>query len=207
MNAKIQKILKKIKTHSLFLIRGYVFYTIKFDLLLVYTFSKTPFFFVWLIINLLGFFADSLTNLVNLYCLFASIYILGTAIFIFIVLSLKKTRRITEELVGVHFLERFAPQKGFSNLLNLLIPIITLLIIEVASIHFRVKLQLQEANYYSLLADESLYLNQLVKAEEYYDKKTQIYANIVHIKGVATQLTKHPYILSIHSMLSKVLGV
>lgn len=186
-------------------IKNLFYYTIKFDVLLVYTFSRTPFFVVWLFLLILGLFGGKSSNLVNLYCLFIVAYLTGTANFLFILSISKKTKDWVTTLVGVPFLEKYVPNKGFSNLLILQYPILLLFIIEIASLEYQTESKLQEsANLYQTLQNLSP-LDDQEKASEIVKKQIEIFESISF--GLISKLASHPYMLYLRLLLSRIFGL
>ena len=101
------------------------YYTIKFDVLLVYIFYRTPFFLLWVILLIIGFFSGKNSDLFSAYCIFFLTYIYGTATIVSIVCRTKISKNWVENLMGLSFREQFAPRKGFSNfsiLLSISVP-------------------------------------------------------------------------------------
>lgn len=109
----------------------------------IYTLSRTPFFVVWLILNLLGFFGGINSNLINIYSLFLVFYIIGPSILFFIFCNLKKTKEWAVSVVGAPFLKRFLP---VSNFMILLYPIYIFVIIEIYSMQYQKYIKSQECN-------------------------------------------------------------
>jgi hypothetical protein len=105
----VEKIVKKILS-----------YAIKYDILLIYTFSRTPLFAIWLFIIIIGVFGGENSNIVNFYCLCLVAHISGTAICLCILCKWKKTNNWVTILVSPSFLGRFAFNKIVSNLLIML---------------------------------------------------------------------------------------
>ena len=111
---------------------------------LVYTFSRTPLFAIWLFIILLGLFGGKNSNLVNFYCFCFVVHISGIAISLCILCKLKKLNNWVTVLVSPSFLRRFSFNKGFSNLLIMLLPILAFSLIEIASIEYEFRMQSEE---------------------------------------------------------------
>ena len=141
------------------------YYTIKFDVLLVYIFSRTPFFLLWVILLIIGFFSGKNSSLFSAYCIFFLTYIYGTATLVSIVCRTKISKNWVENLMGLSFREKFAPRKGFSNFSILLVSAFLLLILEMGSIHYSSSLMWQDYEVRSLLRWDYYNIGKYCEAE------------------------------------------
>ena len=96
-------------------VEKFLYFAIKFDILLVYAFSRTflVVFYIFAIIG--GFFAGEKADISTLFLFLFAGYVEGTSVIIMLVCRLKSTRIWVEKLVGTPFLEKFAPNRGKTN--------------------------------------------------------------------------------------------
>lgn len=184
-----------------------LFYTIKFDVLLVYGFSRTVLFFVWVLMVILGLFSAENAELFNLFCLLGVMYITGTSFLIYIVLFSKTTNNFVKGIVGLQFLERFAPKKGFSNFARLLLPLFALLLLEMGSLEYILSSQFQDCQAQSLLAREYYDKGDFRMAEQVQDDYLEVYISMNKTRGVVCQLANHPYMVSMGKQICLMLGL
>ena len=192
----IEKIIKKILS-----------YVIKYDILLVYTFSRTPLFAIWLFIIIVGLFGGKNSNLVNLYCLCLVGYINGITISSCILCKSKKLNNWVTILVSPSFLERFAFNKGFSNLLIMLLPILAFSLIEIGSIKYEFRIKLEECEILLEAVQNYYDSNNVELAEEALQKELQIMESTTSITGYITQLANHSYILYLRDLLCRIFNL
>ena len=198
--------MQNIRNIIVFLTRNYVSLIIRFDLLLVYAFSRTPLVLLWIVIIVLGFFAGEQTDRVNLCCLTAATYVFGTSLLVCIVLHSEITALVVEKLVGLSFVQRFAPKKGRDNLLIVLLPFFILLILEVVSLQYQVNSQLQESRNYLFIVEHLIETGQTDKAMEVYELRLESLNSVCKLKGIVSHFSAHPSMVFCHLLLSKVLG-
>lgn len=180
------------------------YYTIKFDVLLVYIFSRTPFFLLWVILLIIGFFSGKNSSLFSAYCIIFLTYIYGTATLICIVCRTKISKNWVQNLMGLSFLEKFAPNKGLSNFSILLVSTLLLLILEMSSLQYYSSIMWQEYEVSSLLRWDFYNQGEYSEAEQAHQKSLAILESISKIKGIISFLAAHPYFLSVHHFLSKI---
>lgn len=106
---KLITILKAVYHRIKKSIKALLYYTIGFDFLLIFIFSRTPVYLLWWVIVALGLFGGREADMVNIFCIFLVVYIIGTANIIWLVCISQRTRKMVENLVGPTFLKRFAP--------------------------------------------------------------------------------------------------
>lgn len=181
------------------------YYTIKFDVLLVYIFSRTPFFLLWIILLIIGFFSGKNSDLFSAYCIFFLTYIYGTATLVCIVCRTKISKNWVENLMGLSFLEKFAPRKGLSNFSILLVSTFLLLILEMGSIHFYSDLMWQDYEVWSHLKWDYYNQGKYCDAEQAHKTSLAILESISQIKGIISVLATHPYFIYVRHFLSKIL--
>lgn len=181
-----------------------LYYTIKFDVLLVYIFSRTPFFLLWVILLIIGFFSGKNSDLFSAYCIFFLTYIYGTATLVCIVCRTKISKNWVENLMGLSFREKFAPSKGLSNFSILLVSTFLLLILEMGSIHYYSSIMWQDYDVWSLLRWDYYNEGKYCEAEESHKISLAILESICEIKGIISLLAAHPYFISVHHFLSKI---
>lgn len=184
-----------------------LYYTIKFDVFIVYAFSRTILSFVWILIIILGLFYGDNISIVNIYCLLAVMYIIGTSTLLWIVCITKKTRKLMEDIVGLPFLEKFAPKKGFSNFLRICLPFYILLFLDTVSVEYIVSAQLQECEAQSLLAREYFEKGDFIQADITRNNYLRILESLSNTKGIVRQLSSHSYFIYIVDCISKMLGI
>lgn len=117
-------------------VEKWLYYTIKFDVLLVYAFSQTPLLLVYVLYVIFGFCAGQYADFFTFSCLLLSSYIFSTSILIFFVCNVKSTRSWVGCLIGIQFREKFAPRKGLSNMLILCSLVVVFLTIDLVSIMY-----------------------------------------------------------------------
>lgn len=188
------------------LVKTLLYYTIKFDLLLIYSLSNTILFFVWLVMIILGFFVGKDSNVANLYCLLGVTYVLGTSLLICLVCSTKKSSKLIEFVVGVPFLDKYAFKKGRYNLYILFLPFIIFLFIDVLSIEYLVSLKREQYQMQSLLAQEYFNQGNLDMASQTKDSSLQILEKVPNTKGFMGQIAISPFFTIIQNYISKLLG-
>lgn len=171
------------------------YYTIKFDVLLVYIFSLTPFFLLWVILLIIGFFSGKNSDLFSAYCIFFLTYIYGTATLVCIVCRTKISKNWVENLMGLSFREKFAPRKGFSNFSILLVYAFLLLILEIRSIHYYSSLMWQDYEVRSLLRWDYYNIGKYCEAEQTHKISLAILESISEIKRIISLLAAHPYFI------------
>ena len=119
----------------------------------------------------------------------------------------KKTRQLMENLLGLPFLEKFAPKKGFSNLVIIVYPFFILWFLDTVSLHYIVSLKLQECRAQSLLAQECFKKGDTLQAGQITDSYLQTYEFLHCTQGIIRQASDHPYFVHIVDSLSKILGL
>ena len=182
-------------------------YSIRFDMILVYALSRPPFFLLWIVIIALGFFAGEEGDFTNFCCLIFATYVAGTSILIYVLCNTPKSLLMVVNIIGLPFVERFAPKKGRDNLLIIVLPIIVLLILEVVSIQYQVNSALQESRDCSSLISHLVETGQIERANEAMQTKLDNFENFYKIKGLVAHSLTHPFMIYCHSLLSKVLGL
>lgn len=181
-----------------------LYYTIKFDMLLVYTFSRTPFFLLWVILLIIGFFYGKNSSIFSAYCIIFLTYIYGTATLICIVCRTKIFKNWVENLMGLSFREKFAPTRGLSNFSILLVSTFLLLILEMGYLQYYSSIMWQEYELSSLLRWYFYNIGKYCEAEQTHQKSLAILESISEIKGIISFLAAYPYFLSVHHFLSKI---
>ena len=110
-----------------------------------------------------------------------------------------------KKLVGVTFLERFAPKKGRTNFLILFLPLITLLFVDTVSMQFFIYQELQECaqldnNIKNLIQNGQ---NREESVEKLYQTKHKILQTLSYNKGIICKAhEKFPFV-HIHSFFNK----
>lgn len=188
-------------------VRNLLYYTIKFDTYLIFTFTRTPLYFLWVHVLILGLFGGAESDLVNFYCLLSVMYIIGTATLISVVCSSKTTRLFVENIVGASFLEEFVPRKGVTNLLLLFLPFILLLFLDVISIEHIVSSKFQEYQEHCILAHNYFSEGNFEMSEKTRGIASEIIESTSGVKGIVGQLVRNPYFMAIHGVFSKMLGL
>lgn len=173
------------------LLKNLLKYTIKFDFLLIYTFSKTPLYFIYLFFVILGFFGGKESTTIHFYFLVVVTYITGTATLIFLVSTSKSTRRMVESLVGSFFMERFAPRNGWTNLLLLVIPIFFFLFIEICTIEYQMYNIFKVYESYSLVVRDLTLSADFKTAQYLHEKQLKILEPVLNVEGLMCHIAKN----------------
>nr|QIQ59657.1 hypothetical protein [Trebouxia sp. A1-2] len=189
------------------LIKKIISYVIKYDILLVYILSRTPFFAVWLLSLIFGLFGGEESNLVNFYCLCIIPYINGTALLLLIIFNTKKTRTWVTHLVGTTFLEKFVPNKGFSNFLILILPNLVFVVIEIVSMKYNMSYKFEECERLFQVALDFQALGDDVSAQETLEKQLRIFKSIPGTPGLMSKLAKHSYMSDLRDLLCRIFGL
>ncbi len=192
----IEKVIKKILS-----------YAIKYDILLVYTFSRTPFFGIWLFLIIVGLFGGKNSNLVNFYCLCLVIYISNIAISLCILCKWKKLNNWVTTLVSPSFLRRFLFNKSFSSLLIILLPILAFSLIEIGSIKYEFRMKMEECEILIEAIQNYNASNNVELADDALRKELQIMKSVTSITGYVTQLANHSYILYLRDLLCRLFNL
>ncbi len=119
-----------------FLIKNVLYFTIKFDILLVYTFSQTPFFVFYVFAVIGGFCAGNQVDVSTIFLALFTIYLFGTSFLLMIVCNSTSTMIWVEKLVGLAFIDKYAPKKGKTSFLILFLSLAMLLFVEVESTRY-----------------------------------------------------------------------
>lgn len=184
-----------------------LYYIIKFDILLVYSFSRTPFFVIYLLLVLLGVFGGESSHRINIYLLLITCYIIGLSIVICIVCQFKTSYNRAKTLLGDILKKKYASQKGITNSLILHLPIIIFLIVEIWSFKYQVSLKHEKCDKIFQTVESFEKLGDLKKAHQMLDKMIKTYESIPHTRGFISQLPSHPFMLQIRDILSKIFGL
>ena len=182
-------------------------YRIMVDILLVYAFSRTPLFLIYLLLLIFGFFPGEQGNLFNFYCMIFVSYINGTSFFLCIVFISNKMRKWVEPIITSSFLKRFLPNKGFYSWLILILSLLGFIFIEVFSIKYLVDLKLQQASQAFQASLDFIDLDEIDNAIKENEKGIEISETIPSIKGYISQLALHPFMLSLRSLLCGLFGL
>ena len=188
-------------------IKSVLSYIIKLDIFIVYILSRTPFFAVWLLLLIFGLFGGGGSNLVNLYCLFIVAYINGTAFLLFVICNLKKTRTWVVNLVGTTFLGKFVPNKGFSNLLVLILPNLVFVVIEIVSMKYETNYKFEECERLFQAFLDFKASGDSVNAEKTYQEQLQLFRSIQDTPGLYSKLANHPQMLYLRDLLCRIFGL
>ena len=183
----INKIIKNILSYMIVLrtiIIALCAIMIKLDISIVYILSRTPFFAVWLLLLIFGLFGGGGSNLVNLYCLFIVAYINGTACILFVICNIKKTRTWVVNLVGTTFLGKFVPNKGFSNLLVLILPNLAFVVIEIVSMKYETNYKFEECERLFQAFLDFKASGDSINADKIYQKQLQLFRSIQDTPGL-----------------------
>ena len=170
--------------------KSLLYYTVKFDFYLIYSFSKTPVYLLWLVFIILGFFGGKSSTGVNFCFLIIVTYITGTATLIFFVCTSKSTLKMIEYLVGSSFVERFAPRHGLENLVLLVLPIFIFLLIEICTVQYQVSNLLKVYEGYSLVIKDLALIGDFKTAEYLHAKQLKTIGNLSELEGVISKLSR-----------------
>lgn len=197
--------LDRIYILAKFFVRNLLFFTIKLDVLLVYIFSRTALFAFYVFSIVGGFCAGDKADLFSSFLFLFACYVSGTCFLLFIVCNTKSTMAWVERLVGVPFMEKFAPKKGKTNFLILVLTLLTLLIVDVVSMQFLITVKFVEC---SNLDEAIKNLTLLGKAdqdniENLYQIKYDILKNISNTKGIVSKSHDMFTLSNIHTFFKK----
>ena len=182
-------------------VEKWLFYTIKFDVLLVYAFTQTPLLLIFIVAVIFGFFSSKQFDVFNLSCLLFSSYIYSTSMLIFFVCYVKSTKNWVEKLVGIDFLKRFAPRNGLYGMAIAVLLILIFTIIDLASLKYMISLKFKECEKYFLIMVNSVETGQIEKAIEASDIRKKILASTD--QGFISELAGHPFFVKIHNLFCK----
>ena len=120
--------------------------------MLVYIFSRLPLFLLGIVVIVLGFFGEKAGDRVNVFCFIFATYVIGTSLLIFLVCNLPNTANRVRSLIGLSFLQRFAPKDGGDNLLIIALPVAFLVVLEILSVQYQIgSIMQQQEDYFSRL--------------------------------------------------------
>ena len=201
----MQKIKKNFVLLVQFLIRNLLYFTIKFDVLLVYIFSKTPFFFFYIFAVVGGFCAGDRVDISTLFLALFTIYLFGTSFLLMIVCNSTSTMIWIEKLVGLPFMDKYAPKKGKTSFLILFLSFAILLFVEVESMRYLIAQKFIETaqlteNIKALL--ESGDVNQ-EDINTIYRQKYKILESVSNTGGILNKAHSKFPLVNIHSFFNK----
>ena len=176
----------------------WLFYTIKFDVLLVYAFTQTPLLLIYIVAVIFGFFANMRYGVFTFSCFLFWSYIFSTSMLIFFVCNVKGRGNWVEKLVGIHFLKRFAPRNGLYGMLIAVLLVLIFTIIDLASLKYIISSKSKECEESFLVMVNSVETGQIHKAIEASDIRKKILASTD--QGIISELTGHPFFVKIHNL-------
>ena len=188
-----------------FLIKNFFYFTIKFDVLLVYIFSKTPFFVFYIFAVVGGFCAGNQMDISTLFLALFTLYLFGTSFLLMIVCNSTSTMIWVEKLVGLAFIEKYAPKKGKTSFLILFLSFAMLLFVEAESMRYLIAQKFIES---AQLTETIKTLLETGDANQedintLYQQKYKILQSVSNTEGILSKAHSKFPLVNIHSFFNK----
>ena len=197
----MQQYLNKFYLLAKFFIKNLLYFSIKFDVLLIHAFSRTILFVFYVFGVIGGFCVGHNADFSTVFLFLFVSYVSASSFLLMIVCNTKSTLSWVGRLVGVTFLERFPPKKGKTNCLILVLTLVILLSLDLVSMQFFISQDLAECGQ----LDESIKnLIQTGEANEknvknLYQTKRKILETLPNTRGILCKAHEMFPFVHIHS--------
>lgn len=191
------------------LLKGFVenllFFIIRFDVILIYSFSQTILVVFYIFAVIAGFCAGDKTDISTIFMFLFASYLCGSSILLTIVCHSRSTMSWVGKLVGIHFLDKFAPKKGRTSCLIFVLLLITLLFLDLVSMQFVISQDLSEC---SQLTQTIKFLKESGQADpeilnNLFLKKCELLQYLSNSKGYVRQVHDIFPLANIHKFFNK----
>ena len=178
----------------------YLYYTIRFEVVGVYVFAKTPLLFLYMFFIAYGCCAGRFSDKSTVFCFLIVCYLCSNSLLVFLVCKSVTTRKWVGNLVGFEFLEKYAPKKGFINFLILTVTLLSILGLEIISMSYVISTNMENLEAYSAAIKQALNNNDFDQAKIFQIQKFEAAKKALHPDGIVTRLHSTRFFQYIHSL-------
>ena len=184
------------------IVNSLLYYTIRFEVLGVYVFSQTPFLLVYVFFVIFGFCSAGFVDICAFFSFLLVMYFLSNSLLLLFVCRTLFTREWVGKLIGVCFLEKYAPKKGLISFLILFFVLWFILGIEMISMQYLISAKFQQADLYLEIIDQP-YKD---CDDEYIHiaqrQRNDLIVSATETKGVINNLHSTDFFQRVHSFCS-----